>query len=67
MRQEMEALQGKDDKAIIEAFKKSSDLEELQLNFARTSFKTGKLHVCRVAAASGVKLGDMVKWATEDQ
>lgn len=48
MHQEMEALRGKDDKAIIETFKNFSEFEELQLDFAHPAFETVKLHVYRV-------------------
>lgn len=66
MRQENEELQGKDDNAIVEAFKSSKRFEESQIDFAHPIFEIGKLHVCRVAAAFGVKLGDLVKYAAED-
>lgn len=54
-------MRGKDDKAIIEAFKSSKDLEELQIEFSSPIFGIGKIYVCRVFAASKVKLRDLVK------
>lgn len=55
------SIAGPGDKAVIKAFKSSKGFEELQIDFARSVFKIGKLHVCCIIVASGVKLGGLVK------
>lgn len=52
MHQENEELRGKDDKAIIKAFKSPNDFEELQIDFDRLYLRLA----CYTSAASQLPL-----------